>query len=123
MRLKATGDKLKLVEATYQQYTVRAEAKAARQFERLKMLEATHQEYIDRAEAVAMAAPVRDNPEVRVAGLPGDRPRPAMPKQVYTTKTGDKAHLSRARCPSLHSAVDLRAIEVCLHCVRLGPDP
>ena len=50
LRLKATGDKLKLVEATYQQYTVRAEVKAARQFERLKMLEASYQEYIDRAE-------------------------------------------------------------------------
>ena len=108
LRLKVTGDKLRLVEINS---------------ERLKRMEATYQQHIARADAAAAAAPVRERPEVRVAGLPGDRPRPAMPKQIYTTKTGDKAHLSRARCPSLHNAVDLRAIEVCLHCLRLGPDP
>ena len=76
LSLKATGNKLRLVEINS---------------DRLKRMEATYQQYIARADAAAAAAPVRDNPEVRVGGLPGDRPRPAMPKQVYTTKTGDKA--------------------------------
>ena len=43
-------------------------------------------------------------------------------ERIYLTPTGDRAHLSKARCPSLRHSVDLRSVEVCLHCQRLGPD-